>query len=97
MLDFVGYLHRIELRNTTIAKNIAFVKWFLRWAFGKGYYPGNIHMNFKPKFKGTDGNQKEVIHLTWDELIKLLNFNFDKAYKIGVSPIPKVARVMASL
>lgn len=82
MLDFVGYLHRIELRNTTIAKNIAFVKWFLRWAFGKGYYPGNIHMNFKPKFKGTDGNQKEVIHLTWDELIKLLNFNFDKAYKI---------------
>lgn len=27
-----------------------------------------------PKFKGTDGNQKEVIHLTWDELMNLYNF-----------------------
>lgn len=66
--------YEIGLRNTTIAKNIAFVKWFLRWAVSKGYYKGNLHLTWKPRLKGTDGNQKEVIHLTWEELIHLYNF-----------------------
>lgn len=76
---FVEYLQTAELRNTTIAKNISFAKWFLRWAFSKGYYTGNLHLTWKPKFKGTDGNQKEVIHLTWDELMTLYNFDFSTA------------------
>lgn len=78
---FINHLQKADLRNTTIAKNVAFVKWFLRWAFGKGYYSGNLHMIWKPKFKGTDGNQKEVIHLTWDELMLLYNFDFSTARK----------------
>lgn len=76
---FIDYLQKADLRNTTIAKDVAFVKWFLRWAFGKGYYTGNLHLIWKPKFKGTDGNQKEVIHLTWDELMKLYSFDFTTA------------------
>ncbi|MDD4993326.1 MAG: site-specific integrase [Paludibacter sp.] len=76
---FVQYLQKADLRNTTIAKNISFVRWFLRWANGKGYYLGTLHQTWKPKFKGTDGNQKEVIHLTWDELMKLYNFDFSTA------------------
>jgi integrase len=67
-------MHSIEMRNTTIAKNVAFVKWFLRWTFGKGYYTGNLHLTWKPKFKGTDGNQKEVIFLSWNELMRLYNY-----------------------
>ena len=78
---FIDHLQKADLRNTTIAKNISFVKWFLRWAYGKGYYTGNLHLTWKPKFKGTDGNQKEVIHLTWDELIMLYNFDFSTAKK----------------
>lgn len=65
---------QIGLRNTTIAKNVSFVRWFLRWAFARGYYEGNLHLTWLPKFKGTDGNQKEVIHLTWDELMNLYTF-----------------------
>jgi integrase len=66
----------IGLRNTTIQKNIAFIKWFLRWSSNKEYYSGNLHNTFRPKLKGTDGNSKVVIYLTWDELLKLFNFNF---------------------
>jgi hypothetical protein len=73
--NFVRYLHKLDFHNTTIQKDVNFVKWFLRWSFEKGYYTGNLHLTFKPKFKGTDGNQKEVIHLTWDELMRLYNFN----------------------
>lgn len=76
---FINHLQRAELRNTTIAKDISFVKWFLRWAFGKGYYTGNLHIAWRPKFKGTDGNQKEVIHLSWDELMRLYHFDFSTA------------------
>jgi integrase len=74
MQKFVKYQIGIPLRNTTIAKNIAFVKWFLRWAHQKSYYSGLLHETFKPKLKGTDGNSREVIHLTWDELVYLYNF-----------------------
>ena len=72
---FIQYQLGVPLRNTTIAKNIAFVKWFLRWAHARGYYTGNIHETFKAKLKGIDGNSKEVIHLTWDELQYLYHYS----------------------
>jgi site-specific recombinase XerD len=71
MQEYVSYLSKKGFRNTTIAKNLAFVRWFFRWAAQKGYYQGTIHDTFKPKLKGIDGNSKEIIYLTTDE-IKLL-------------------------
>jgi integrase len=71
LLEFIRYMYGVPLRNTTISKNIAFLKWFLRWAHNNGYYTGILHETFKPKLKGTDGNSREVIHLTWDELLYL--------------------------
>lgn len=72
MQGFIEYMmFTAGLRNTTIAKHTGFVRWFLRWAFSKGFYMGNLHIVWRPRLKGTDGNQKEVIHLTWDELIHL--------------------------
>ena len=68
------FVQCVGLRNTTIANYVSFVKWFLRWAYDKDYYNGKLHSSWKPKLKGTDGNQKEVIHLTWDELISLYNY-----------------------
>lgn len=70
--------HQVGLRNTTIAKNISFLRWFLRWAQSRGYYQGNLHTTWKPKFKGIDGNQKEVIYLEWDELMHVLNLEIPK-------------------
>lgn len=76
--DFKQYLHDKKYRNTTIAKQIACIRWFLRWAFSKGYYAGTLHESFKPKLKGTDGNSKEVIHLTWEELMHLFDFKISE-------------------
>jgi integrase len=73
---FVASLHKKELRNTTIAKNLGFLRWFLRWAHNKDYYAGKLHETFKPKLKGTDGNAKTVIYLSWEELIALYDFKF---------------------
>lgn len=76
MQAYLAYLEKKELRNTTIAKNLAFVRWFLRWAHKKGYYNGDVQDTFKPKLKGTDGNSKEIIYLTQDEIKTLENHVF---------------------
>ncbi len=76
MGDYIQYLNRKELRNTTIAKHLSFVRWFLRWAANKGYYQGTVHNTFKPKIKGIDGNSKEIIYLTQDEIKMLENHQF---------------------
>lgn len=75
---FVGNLLSQGLRNTTIQKDYQFVRCFLRWARKKGYYSGNADEDFKPKLKGTDGNQKEIIYLTLEELKKLREYDIPR-------------------
>jgi len=76
MQEYVAYLTKKGLRNTTIAKNLAFVRWFFRWAAQKGYYKGTVHDTFKPKLKGIDGNSKEIIYLSQDEIKQLQEYQF---------------------
>ena len=70
--DYVTYLRDVkEMRNTTIGKQLSFLKWFLRWAFKKGVHQNNAYDSYKPKLKST---QKKIIFLTWDELNRLREF-----------------------
>ena len=70
--DYISYLRDVkEMRNTTIGKQLSFLKWFLRWAFKKGVHQNNAYDSYKPKFKST---QKKIIFLTWDELNRLREF-----------------------
>ena len=67
--DYVTYLRDVkEMRNSTIGKQLSFLKWFLRWAFKKGLHQNNAYDSYKPKLKST---QKKIIFLTWEELNKL--------------------------
>ena len=70
--DYVNYLRDVkEMRNSTIGKQLSFLKWFLRWAFKKGVHQNNAYDSYKPKLKST---QKKIIFLTWDELNRLREF-----------------------
>ena len=72
---FIDYqMQAAGLRNTSVDKNVSLVRWFLRWASSKGLYTGTLHTTWRPRLKGTDGNQREVIYLTWEELLRLYNF-----------------------
>lgn len=75
---FAGFVANLQTKvrqlNTTVAKNVGFLRWFLRWAAANGYYTGLAHLQYRPRFKGLDC--KEVIYLEWDELIHFLNFEF---------------------
>jgi len=75
--DYVTYLRDVkEMRNSTIGKQLSFLKWFLRWAFKKGLHRNNAYDSYKPKLKST---QKKIIFLTWEELNKLREFEIPAA------------------
>jgi hypothetical protein len=48
------------MKNTTIEKNMEFLRWFLRWSLQKGFHKNAQFEAFRPKFKKT---QKKVIFL----------------------------------
>lgn len=64
-------IKQIGMRNTTIGKQLGFLKWFLRWATAKGYNTQNAYLTFTPKLKTSE---KKVIFLDWDELMKMYNY-----------------------
>ena len=67
--NYVDFLRKTkDMRNSTIGKQLGFLKWFIRWAFKKGYHQNIAYDTFKPKLKNTP---KKVIFFTWDELNKL--------------------------
>ncbi len=81
MQEYVSHLYANGLRNTTISKHIALLRWFLRWASQSGHYSGNTHQTFKPKLKGVSVNSKEIIYLSQDELQKIREYTFSEEQK----------------
>ena len=59
------------MKNTTIEKNMEFLRWFLRWSLQKGFHKNAQFEVFRPKFKKT---QRKVIFLTKKEIKKLENY-----------------------
>lgn len=72
LTKYITYLRGCDMRNNSVAKQLRFLKWFLRWTTTKGYNPNIDYIAFKPKFKTTE---KKVIFLTWDELMTMYNFD----------------------
>ena len=70
--EYVIFLRETKkMRNSTIGKQLGFLKWFLRWADKKGYNKVKAYSFFKPKLKSTP---KKVIFLNWEELTKLRDY-----------------------
>ena len=67
------YRDTLNSRNTTVDKNLKFVRWFLRWAAKHHHAVNPTALEYKPNLKGTDGKIKKVIFLSKDELFHLYN------------------------
>jgi integrase len=74
--DFIGFQQTGNIRNTTLERNVSYIRSFLRWAKKEGYYTGSGD-TFKPKLKIAD---KEIIYLSWEELMLLYNFQFEQKH-----------------
>lgn len=70
--SFIVFLRdELEMRNTTIAKQVNLVKWFLRWATQKGYNGNLDFQSFSPKLKMAE---RKVVFLEWDELMRVFEY-----------------------
>ncbi|MDT0295184.1 tyrosine-type recombinase/integrase [Mesonia ostreae] len=80
LTDYLIHLRtKRSMRNSTIKKQLGFIKWFLRWGFEKKYHSNDAYQAFRPKIK--DSN-KTVIFLTEEEKTKIINYEIpiSKAY-----------------
>lgn len=69
---FITYLReKRNMKNTTIGKQLGFLKWFLRWAASKGYNTNLDFQVFLPKLRTT---KNQVVFLDWDELMTVFNY-----------------------
>lgn len=74
LTKFVEFLRNtLDMRNSTIGKQLGFLKWFLRWATQKGYNQETAYQQFSPKLKATEN---KVVFLEWDELMKVYCYEF---------------------
>lgn len=71
LTEFVASMRREGLRNSTIDKQLGFLRWFLKWARGRGYLECSDYETFRPKMKQT---QRRVIFLEWDELMRIWEY-----------------------
>ena len=54
LLAYVEFLRLKEnMKNSTIGKQMSFLKWFLRWCYHRGYHENRAYETFKPKLKST--------------------------------------------
>lgn len=74
--EFVAFMQdKLGLRNSTVGKQVSFLKWFLNWATVKGYNGETAYQGFKPKLKTA---QKLVVFLDWEELMRVYHYEIPK-------------------
>ena len=72
LLNFVEFLSKVKkMKNTSIDKQLDFLRWFFRWALAKRFHDVNDFETFRPKLKKT---QNRIVFLTRDELEKLKKY-----------------------
>lgn len=64
---------RPGLSDSTVEKQVGFLKWFLKWADAKGLLTCRDYITFKPKLQTPE---KPVIFLEWDELMTVYEWEF---------------------
>ena len=78
--DFAEFLLKTkEMRNSTNAKNLKLLKWFLRWATLNGYNNNTFFEMYTPgmcKTKSTKAEKKVIVFLNEEELKTVRDFDF---------------------
>lgn len=68
--DFTAFMLRCGYSNTSLKKNWSVVRWFVKWCADGGHCEFPRCLNKRSAVKTT---KKEVIFLTWDELMAVYN------------------------
>lgn len=79
-IKFIDHiLNHVGVRNNSALKSWKIFQWFLRWAGRKGYLRNSDHVDFNPRLRTV--SDKEVVYLTWDELMRVYTLSFPEGKK----------------
>lgn len=79
LAEFVQFLiDKKDMRNSTVKKQLGYLKWFFRWCQEKGYCNCGDYQSFDPKLKTTP---KKVIFLDEHELEQLETYEIPENKK----------------
>lgn len=67
----------IGLRNSTIAKKLGYLRWFMNWATDRGYNTNLAYKTFRPTLKRT---QNKVVYLNTEELARIRALDLSGPY-----------------
>lgn len=81
LAGYINYLHSIGLRNTTIAKQYSFLKWFLRWCVKKRYLTCLDFETFAPRLKGVSATPRAQLYLEWNEVMNLWHHDYGARHR----------------
>ena len=77
LTELVDYLrNKANMKNTTVKKQLGFLKWFLKWAVEKKHTENTAYQSFKPKLKTADN---QVVYLSSAELNLIRNYNIPES------------------
>ena len=80
LVGFVEYLRDVAgLQNTSVIKMWKTLSWFLKWAYEAGYLKNDDFRKFSPRLKTV--TDKEVVFLTWEELMAVYGLKFPEGKK----------------
>lgn len=81
LISYKSFLEtKLDMRYTTVVKQIKFLKWFLRWANKQGYNKQVAFEDFNPISKNR-ATTKQVVYLDWEELMTVYNFHIPETKK----------------
>lgn len=87
MEDYVEFCLKHKLHNSTIAYHVDSSKTILHFCKRNGLRIDESALNFSLRLIGTDYHAKEVIYLTWEEIMQLMNHDFKSPNQTEVSNI----------
>lgn len=75
--DFIAFMLKVGYSNATIKKNMATVRWFVKWCSDYGYCEYPIALNRRSAVRVA---RREVVFLTWEELMRVYNAELPYPY-----------------
>ena len=83
-----GWLHflsaNLDMRNTSVLKQVGFMRWLLRWGDEHDYLQNKEWRTWHPKLKTS---QKKVVFLSWTELMHVYTHPLEHEYQRHVRDV----------
>ncbi|MBQ7212271.1 MAG: phage integrase SAM-like domain-containing protein [Muribaculaceae bacterium] len=82
--DFITFMLKVGYSNSSVKKNLAVARWFVKWCSDNGHCEFPQALNRRPAVRVA---RREVVFLTWEELMRVYNAELPQPYQRRVRDV----------